>query len=119
MAGEVSIRSAQNQRVCTLVHAHLQRVGSSGGTGEPLPNEEQTGGKGMGKESRRGGAGSEGGEEKRVHYLGRRFRAAWQCHHVIVMGTQSPADSFGLIGSCQGNDKINAVFDRDIERWVR
>lgn len=57
MAGEFSICSTQNLCVCTLVHAHLQRVGSSGGTLGPLPNEEQTGGKGMGKESHRGGAG--------------------------------------------------------------
>lgn len=35
------------------------------------------------------------------------------CHR---HGNTEPADSFGLIGSCQGNDKINAVFDGNIER---
>lgn len=37
------------------------------------------------------------------------------CHR---HGNTEPADSFGLIGSCQGNDKINAVFDGNIERWA-
>lgn len=37
------------------------------------------------------------------------------CHRY---GNRAPADSFGLIGSCQGNDKINAVFDGNIERWA-
>lgn len=37
------------------------------------------------------------------------------CHR---HGNAGPADSFGLIGSCQGNDKINAARDGDIERWA-
>lgn len=37
------------------------------------------------------------------------------CHR---HGNAGPADSFGLIGSCQGNDKINAERDGDIERWA-
>lgn len=37
------------------------------------------------------------------------------CHR---HGNTRPTDSFGLIGSCQGNDKINAARDGDIERWA-
>lgn len=37
------------------------------------------------------------------------------CHR---HGNHQPAESFGLIGSCQGNDKINVVFDGNIVRWA-
>lgn len=43
------------------------------------------------------------------------YQAMSPCHR---HGNTEPADSFGLIGSCQGNDKINAVFDGNIERWA-
>lgn len=71
----------------------------------------------MGKEEDRGKSRVRGGEEK-----GTLSRQAVQsclamspCHR---HGNTEPADSFGLIGSCQGNDKINAAFDGNIERWA-
>lgn len=51
----------------------------------PRPRNQN---KGEGK--REGTSGEEGEEERRARYLGRRFRAARQCHRVIVMGTLGP-----------------------------
>lgn len=66
---------------------------------------------------REGDGGRE--EERRKATLSRQAvqsrLAMSPCHR---HGNAEPADSFGLIGSCQGNDKINAAFDRDIERWA-
>ncbi len=52
----------------------------------------ERGAKGRERNQQRRREREEQGERRRrgrVHYLGRRFRAAWQCHHVIAMGTQS------------------------------
>lgn len=81
-----------------------------------LPKEEQKRGKRMVKEEDRGKCRVRGGEENGPlsQQAVQSCQAMSPCHH---HGNTEPADSFGLIGSCQGNDKINAVFDGNIERW--
>lgn len=71
----------------------------------------------MDKEEVRGKSRVRGGEEKGPlsRQAVQRCPAMSPCHR---HGNTEPADSFGLIGSCQGNDKINAVFDGNIERWA-
>lgn len=67
---------------------------------------------GMSREEGDRGRGKKGGLSRQAVQS---CLAMSPCHR---HGNAEPADSFGLIGSCQGTDKINAARDGDTERWA-
>lgn len=115
--------SVVHAHACFHTHMHpctqTQRVGSprdqvggaaaKGGAGEEKKRRQ--------KDGQRGRQRVRGEEENGPlsQQVVQSCQAMSPCHR---HGNTEPADSFGLIGSCQGNDKINAVFDGNIERWA-
>lgn len=105
-------------RTCIRAHRLKELEAPGTGLGGLLPKEEQgRRKKRRQKDGQRGRQRVRGEEENGPlsQQAVQSCQAMSPCHR---HGNTEPADSFGLIGSCQGNDKINAVFDGNIERWA-
>lgn len=120
-AERYSFSSVGHKRARIHTHMHTQSCtqpqrGKLQG-GKLLPKEEQKRGKKMGKEEDTGKS-TVWGREERIPLSQQAIQSCLAMSPCHRHGNTEPADSFWLIGSCQGNDKINVVFDGNIVRWA-